>query len=975
MVIALVLASSTIGSGARAESLPNCTPAANLVNPCRPLLGAFSSAYPGVGSWRAHMTAEETRIARPLDIVHDYHSPGVALVLTADEKYYATRPGTTLLANWKPANRWADAGGSNAAVNAQIDLAADSIKSIAPAKIMITIHHEPEQEVSPGTSSCGFLKGNFGSPADYRAMWRNIEERFAARGVTNVVWVMNYMGYVNWDCLVPELWPGNDLVDWVMYNPYDSNASSSWSSSVSRFYNVLTAKSDATHDFLSKPWGLEEFGVGGSTTQAHAYAYYDAAKASVERNEFPRLKAYVAFDTDGVTKTRTSYSVAGVYDAVEQQHFNAFANSPVFTSPDPPPPDTTPPTVTLTAPGAGDTVHDSTTVRAATDDDVGVTSVTYSVDDGPETAMTVAANGTATASWDTTSVTDGEHSLVVRATDAAGNSSTASGSATVANADTMAPSTPTGLRTRSVATDNVTLGWDPATDDHAVTGYRLTRDGTEVWSGTGTTYADATVEPGGSYRYQVAALDAAGHVSPDSAELQVPVPLEADTTPPSTPELSAHLAGDDAELSWSPAEDDTGVHAYDVFRNGDWLARVDASTTTYTDGTLATGQSYAYAVQAVDQAGNAGALSEARQVTTRDTTRPSAPTQLTGLDNPTLGGVYVNWAAASDNVGVTGYSVSRGGVVIGSATTPGYLDTTVAQGAAYDYTVTALDAAGNTSDASAPVRVTTADRVAPAAPAKPTASLAGGAVTLTWPATTDNVGVQGYRVRRNGADIASVTGTSYRDAAATQGANATYTVVAYDAANNTSAASPSLVVAVPDTTAPAAPAKPTVTLASGKATVTWPAASDNIGVVKYGVRRDGALMTTTTGRTYTDSAVVQGRTYSYTLTAYDAANNVSAVSPATALVVPDTTAPAKPATFTVVAGVRKATLTWSAATDNVGVTGYEIWRGSTRLNTTTATSYSNGGLVTGSSYAYKVRAYDAKGNLSAYTAVITVKAR
>ena len=332
----LVLASAVHPmSRVEAATPPGCAPSPTLVNPCRPWFGAYSNTYPGVVGWAAHMTAEEQRIGRPLDIVHSYHPPGGTPPLTADEKAFATRPGTIMFVNWKPASKWADAAGGNTTVDDSIDQVADSIKSVAPARIMLTLHHEPEPDVTPGTSSCPRLKGTFGSPADYRAMWRNIHDRFAARGVTNVVWVMDYMGYQGWDRLVPELWPGNDLVDWVMFNPYATSTTHSWSASVSRFYDLLLTNSDATHDYASKSWGLAEFGIGGSTSQAQAYTYYDDARAGIERGDFPRLKAYVAFDSEGVVHTRTSYPVSGVLDPIEQQHFNALANSTALTDPAP----------------------------------------------------------------------------------------------------------------------------------------------------------------------------------------------------------------------------------------------------------------------------------------------------------------------------------------------------------------------------------------------------------------------------------------------------------------------------------------------------------------------------------------------------------------------------------------------------------------------------------------------------------------
>ena len=954
---------------------PDCTLDELLVNPCRPLLGAYSNHYPGISGWRAHIDAEEARIGRPLDIVHRYHPPGEAGPLIADEIHFATRPNTIMFANWKPAlSAWSSAGGGNATVNAQIDKAADSIKSIAPTKIMLTIHHEAEPDVTPGTSSCPHLKGKFGSPADYRAMWRNVHERFAARGVTNVVWVMNYMGYKNWDCLAPELWPGNDLVDWVMYDPYQTVSSSSWSTSVSRFYNWMLANSDATHDYVSKVWGLAEFGAGGQTTQADAYTYYDDARASVERNEFPRLKAYVVFDSEGTLNNRTSYSVSGVYDPVEQEHFNAFANSSAFLDPPAPPTDTTAPTVTLVRPTTGDSVSGSVEIEAAVADDRAVTGATYAVDGGVSRPLTLGADGTASATWDSSSAQDGERSLVVSATDAAGNTGTAAVGLTVANQDTTPPSTPRNLRTVSLRSDTVELAWDAATDATGVSEYVVTRDGSQLWTGTGTEVTDSTAVASTAYTYTVTARDAAGNASPTSTELRVTTPALTDTEPPTTPELTAVAAGSDAALSWTEATDDTGVAGYRVFRGATLLSTVDAATRAYTDTSVEQGRSLRYTVEAFDLAGNTSQPSTAADLTLPDATAPSAPRNPTAYEQPLLGGVFVSWQASTDNVAVSGYSVYRDGTALGTVATPGFIDQTVGPGTTYVYTVEAYDAVGNLSPAGT-AQVTTADTVAPTAPLRPSASLTGSTVNLSWPDATDDVGVQGYRVLRDGSAIADVTGTTYQDATAPQGVAHRYAVVAYDDADNLSAASPELTVTVPDTTAPAKPAAPVVSRVSGKVALSWTAPSDNVGITEYLLKRNGSSLTTTTGRTWTDATPVQGRTSTYTVTAFDAAGNASAASSSASVWVPDTTAPSRPTSFKVVAGIGRATLTWAASTDNVGVKGYQVYRGTTRLTTTAGRTYTNTGLTKGKAYTYKVRAYDAKGNLSPYTGAITVTAR
>ena len=86
--------------------------------------------------------------------------------------------------------------------------------------------------------------------------------------------------------------------------------------------------------------------------------------------------------------------------------------------------------------------------------------------------------------------------------------------------------------------------------------------------------------------------------------------------------------------------------------------------------------------------------------------------------------------------------------------------------------------------------------------------------------------------------------------------------------------------------------------------------------------------------------------------------------------VPDTTPPTAPTNLAASAGRRKITLTWTASTDNVGVTGYQVYRATsasgpfTQIATTTTTSYDDSGLTSRSTYWYYVTASDAAGNVS-----------
>jgi hypothetical protein len=97
------------------------------------------------------------------------------------------------------------------------------------------------------------------------------------------------------------------------------------------------------------------------------------------------------------------------------------------------------------------------------------------------------------------------------------------------------------------------------------------------------------------------------------------------------------------------------------------------------------------------------------------------------------------------------------------------------------------------------------------------------------------------------------------------------------------------------------------------------------------------------------------------------------------VLLPETPEPSAPANLVATAiGVSQVHLSWTASTDNVGVTGYLVQRqdpGSrsfVRVGTTTGTSYTDTGLAEGSNYSYRVLVSDATGSLKAYSGVARV---
>jgi chitodextrinase len=156
---------------------------------------------------------------------------------------------------------------------------------------------------------------------------------------------------------------------------------------------------------------------------------------------------------------------------------------------------------------------------------------------------------------------------------------------------------------------------------------------------------------------------------------------------------------------------------------------------------------------------------------------------------------------------VTGYQVFRNGVLIGTSATNSYNDTGLTGATVYQYTVKAYDAAANYSAASAGYNVNTlsSDTTPPTTPTNFAASnITSTGVTLSWTASTDNIGVANYEVHRDGNEQAMTPNTSYTVSGLLPSTTYQFTVLAMDAAANESAE------ATVSVTTAAATAKPTV---------------------------------------------------------------------------------------------------------------------------------------------------------------------
>jgi chitodextrinase len=380
--------------------------------------------------------------------------------------------------------------------------------------------------------------------------------------------------------------------------------------------------------------------------------------------------------------------------------------------------------------------------------------------------------------------------------------------------DTSPPTRPRRLALMKAMPTSVTVSWRRSYDNVGVAGYMVFLLGRPTMRTTGTTYTIESLACSTTYRVGVVAHDASGNesrstwISVSTAACAPPQP-PADTQPPAKPILSLGTATQTTlELRWQAGKDNVGVHHYNVFRGnsaavGNQVKVAETTALSYVYTGLACGTSYSLALQAQDAAGNKSNLSEAiwYPVTARacdqpppppappgDTQPPSAPSNLR-VTSSTATSIALAWTASTDNVGVAGYDVYLNGVKVWmpSGTSFTYLGLSCAT--TYTAAVDAYDAAGNHSPKTA---VTVATPACPdtTPPSTPTGLAASSAtqtsLTLGWKASTDNVGVKGYDVYRNGTKVATVSGTSSDQSGLACDTQYAFAVAALDAAGNAS---------------------------------------------------------------------------------------------------------------------------------------------------------------------------------------------
>ena len=647
--------------------------------------------------------------------------------------------------------------------------------------------------------------------------------------------------------------------------------------------------------------------------------------------------------------------------------------------------DFSPPTVTITTPGDGETVSDTVVLAASATDTSGISQVVFLVNDN---LVCVANTAPYSCSYNTRSLPNGLHGIRARAYDTLGNEGLSAGVAVTFDNDFTPPTVALTAPGQGATVKGTVTLTATATDARGISHVDFFVDGTHVGSDTAAPYSisyDTRSLPNGAHALTAQAQDIAGN---RSTSAQVNVTFNNDFTPP-TATLTAPAAGATvrgAVTLTATATDNIGVARVEFYVGATMVGTDTVSpytfswnTRTWANGAyLLTAKAY----DAVEQPATSAAVSV---TVDNDVTPPSVAISAPAA-GATVKGTIAASATATDNLGVTRVEFLEEGTLLGSDTSSPYTyawNTRTGANGARTLTARAYDAAGNTSTTEVTVTADndfTPPTVTLTAPAE--GATLTGTVVLTATAT-DNLAVTRVAffvgTTQVGSDSSAPYSFSYNTRSLPNGARV-LTAKAYDGLNNVGTSAPVNVTFdnefTPPTVELTAPGEGETLTGTVVLTAT---ASDPAGISKVvffvGSTAVGTDTTEPYSFSYNTRSLPNGARV-LTAKAYDGLNNVGTSAPVNVTFDNDLTVPTtsitSPASGTTLTGVVQIDAV--ASDDQGSITKVDFYQGSTLLGTATTAPYTwpwDTTKVATGNFTLKTRAWDVAGN-SAYSTAVTV---
>jgi putative cell wall-binding protein/O-glycosyl hydrolase/chitodextrinase len=336
--------------------------------------------------------------------------------------------------------------------------------------------------------------------------------------------------------------------------------------------------------------------------------------------------------------------------------------------------------------------------------------------------------------------------------------------------DTELPTWTNGqLTVAEVKPNSVKLTWSTAADNIGVNGYSIFMDGSEIANVAGdvNSFVVNGLTPDTGYDFKVEAKDAdnCSVDGPTASATSAPEDTESPTWPQDAAVTASDVTRNDADITWTQAEDNYGVKEYKIYVDSNVVATVQGDIINYRITNLTPGTSYDVKIEAVDYTGNVTAegLTTAIATIAADNTAPTwpegAPIEVSGLSTY---GIQITWPSAEDDTQVEGYKILLNNECIAelSSNINSYYINGLESYTIYDIDIKAVDKAGNWSDELSNTATTLLlnDSIAPQWPTGSNVIIIrdGTNITLKWDAATDNVLVEKYIVYRDGTKIAEV---------------------------------------------------------------------------------------------------------------------------------------------------------------------------------------------------------------------------